>query len=58
MKQNALLRKHQFPGEKKIAKFEAFMKKVGQTIKIEKHTRIQEEVNKILEDSTIKCAVK
>ncbi len=42
LRPQALLRKHQFPGEKKITTFEAFMKKIGQQIKIEKHTKIQE----------------
>jgi hypothetical protein len=30
----ALLRRHRFPGEKKITTFEAFMKKIGHPMKI------------------------
>lgn len=30
----ALLRRHPFPGEKKISTFEAFMKKIGHPIKV------------------------
>jgi exoribonuclease R len=54
----ALLRKHPFPGEKKIATFEAFMKKIGYPLKVEKSTRIQEEINKVLANVTIKNATK
>ncbi len=54
----ALLRRHRFPGEKKIATFEAFMKKIGHPFKVEKTTKIQEEINKILADDTIKLATK
>jgi hypothetical protein len=32
----ALLRRHKFPGVKKIERFETFMKKIGQPIKVEK----------------------
>lgn len=28
-KENAVLRRHRYPGPKKIARFEAFMKKIG-----------------------------
>jgi len=34
IRSQALLRRHRFPGEKKIATFEAFMKKIGHPLKI------------------------
>ncbi len=34
------------------------MKKIGHPIKIQKQTRIQEEINKILQNPTIKMATK
>ena len=34
------------------------MKKIGYPIKVEKNTRIQEEINKVLENVTIKMATK
>jgi exoribonuclease R len=58
MRAQALLRRHRFPGDKKIATFEAFMKKIGYPIKVEKDTRIQEEINKVLANETIKMATK
>ena len=58
MRSQALLRRHRFPGDKKIATFEAFMKKIGCPIKVEKDTRIQEQINKVLENETIKMATK
>ncbi len=41
MRDVALLRKHSFPGEKKIAKFEDFTKKVGFPLKIDREMKIQ-----------------
>lgn len=34
------------------------MKKIGQPMKIQKHTKIQEQINKILTDPSIKMAIK
>lgn len=34
IRSQALLRRHPFPGEKKIGTFEAFMKKIGHPIKV------------------------
>lgn len=58
MRSQALLRRHRFPGQKKIATFEAFMKKIGHPIKVEKNTKIQEEINKVLGNETVKMATK
>lgn len=58
IRSQALLRRHPFPGDKKISSFEAFMKKIGHPLKVEKNTRIQEEINKVLENPTIKNTTK
>jgi len=57
-RENAILRRHRYPGPKKIARFEAFMKKVGLPIKFSSETRIQDLINDILARKDIEQSVK
>ena len=57
-KENALLRRHRFPGPKKIARFESFMKKIGLPLDFSKNTRIQDIINEIIGKKNIKNSIK
>ena len=58
VKESALLRRHKYPGPKKIARFEAFMKKIGLPVTFTKETRIQDVINEILSKKNLKDSIK
>ena len=58
MGESSLLRKHKFPGNKKIQKFETFTKKINQNIKVTKDIKIQEKLNEIMKDPKVKKCIK
>ena len=58
LKEKALLRRHRYPGEKKIARFEEFMKKIGLPMNFGPKTRIQDTINEICLMKDLKDSLK
>lgn len=58
VRESALLRRHRFPTEKKIERFQQFSQKVNQPIKIERNTPMQEQMNAIIKNPKVKQCIK
>lgn len=56
--EHALLRRHKFPTEKKIERFQQFSQKVGNPVKIDRNTPMQEQMNAIIKNSKVKQCIK
>lgn len=55
---SALLRRHKFPSDKKIQKFQKFTLKINQPIKVDKETPMQEQMNQVMKNPKIKQCIK
>lgn len=58
LRTSALLRRHKFPSDKKIQKFQKFTLKINQPIKVDKETPMQEQMNQVMKNPKIKQCIK